>query len=168
MRQLWSHAGCQPQTAPQLHTHLTSSPWLVWSHPFLPYGFLLSISHIRSSALTNQRDFPTLCQQHQCSCSSEVHEMSLIPENLQERNYIQLNNNNNKNGGGCHSPRVSCSWRHALSVPQMAQCVCKQITWVANWNRSYLKYSHSQCKLGKLMLRLTSILPPLSLSGSST
>lgn len=29
-------------------------------------------------------------------------------------------------------------------------------------------YSHSQCKLGKLMFRLTSILPPLSLSGSST
>lgn len=28
--------------------------------------------------------------------------------------------------------------------------------------------TNSQCKLGKLMFRLTSILPPLSLSGSST
>ena len=30
------------------------------------------------------------------------------------------------------------------------------------------EYSHSQCRLGRLMFRLTSILPPLSLSGSST
>lgn len=29
-------------------------------------------------------------------------------------------------------------------------------------------YSQSQCKFGKLMFKLTSIFPPLSLSGSST
>ena len=34
--------------------------------------------------------------------------------------------------------------------------------------RSCRGYSHSQCRLGRLMFRLTSILPPLSLSGSST
>lgn len=30
------------------------------------------------------------------------------------------------------------------------------------------RYSHSQCRFGKLMFRFTSIFPPLSLSGSST
>lgn len=32
----------------------------------------------------------------------------------------------------------------------------------------YYIYSQSQCKFGKVMFKLTSIFPPLSLSGSST